>query len=208
MGLIVADMHAHGHLHHIRTKWPLFGRLAFHGALVAIALVTQWVPILRNNINYGMSIINVQDHPELTFCDSIFAICLLMIVETSGFAQRILGNIVMRNFGKLTAGIYLLSPSLVFTIIPTLAISLHSNGSAASRTLGVSWLVLFAMATLFGGLFHLLVELPSKLIGEVVVEFLEGSGVRGARQMGRDGKLVKRHVGGGALLGKARPVLA
>ena len=208
-GLVLADMHAHGHLHRIRTKWPFYQRALLHVVLIATALVTQWVPIIRNNVNFGLSVINVQDHPELTFCDSIFAISLLICIETSGFAQRILGNVVMRNLGKLSAGMYLLAPSLVFTIIPTLAISLNNNGSSSANVLGVSWLVLFGAGVMFAAIFHVVVELPSKLAGEVVTELLEGADGTGGRRrvmLSKDGKLLKRNVGGGAA--KARPVLA
>ena len=205
-------MHAHGHLHRIRTKWPFYQRALLHVVLIAATLVTQWVPVVRDNINRGLAFINVQDHPELTFSDSIFAISLLVCIETSGLAQRILGNVVMRNLGKLAAGMYLLAPSLVFTIVPTLAISLNNGGSSSANVLGVSWLVLFGAGVMFAALFHVLVELPSKLAGEVVTELLEGADGTGTRRrqlLSKDGKLLKRNVGGGANLGgKARPVLA
>merc|ERR1711939_863782 len=108
IGVVFADMHAHGHLHYIRTRWPAFLRIAAQAAAIGIALVTQWVPVLRDNINYGMSVINVQNHPELTFCDAIFATCWIFVIETSGIAQLVFGNVVMRHLGKLAAGIYLL----------------------------------------------------------------------------------------------------
>lgn len=202
--MVIADMHAHGHLHTIRTKWPTAGRLALHASLITIALVTQWVPIVRDNINMGLAIVNVQNHPELTFCDSIFAVCFLFCIETSGVAQLILGNVVMRNLGKLAAGMYLLAPAIVFAIVPPLAISLNSNGSSTSATLGISWVVLFGCGVGFAVLFHFLVELPSKWIGEVVAEVVEKVDTSDPNTKSKGGKLLKKNVGGGA----AKPVLA
>lgn len=196
-------MHAHGHLHRIRTKWPMYQRVALQAILIIVALVFQWVPVIRDNVNYGMSVINVQDHPELTFCDAIFCVCWLFVIETSGVAQVVFGNVVFRNLGKLSAGVYLLAPAITFTIVPNLALSMHNNGSSASSVLGLSWLVLFVVACACAIAFHFAVELPSKVMGEVVAELLEGA----------DGstKLIKRNVGGGAKLAKAnsgqRPVL-
>ncbi|KAM0755808.1 hypothetical protein T439DRAFT_282416 [Meredithblackwellia eburnea MCA 4105] len=203
IGLAIADMHAHGHLHRIRTKWPMYQRLTLHLVLIAVALVTQWVPVVRDNINKGMAVINVQNHPELTFCDAIFASCWLFTIETSGLAQTVFGNVVMRNLGKLAAGLYLFAPIFTYTIIPDLALRLHDGGSKASSVLGVSWVVLFLAAFGVAILFHVVVELPSKLLGEVVAELLESAdGSTRFTRKSKEGnnKLVKRHVGGGAKL--------
>ncbi|KAL8286230.1 hypothetical protein RQP46_004718 [Phenoliferia psychrophenolica] len=208
IGLAIADMHAHGHLHTIRTKWPAYQRLSLHAVLIAVALVTQWVPVVRDNINKGLAVINVQDHPELTFCDAIFASCWLLAIETSGIAQTILGNVVMRTLGKLSAGLFLLAPAITFTLVPNIALNLHNNGSSASSVLGVSWVVLFFVALACSVLFHFAVELPSKWAGEVVAEILEGNFARAPGSgilRSADGKLLKRNVGGGAKL--AKPVL-
>lgn len=206
-------MHAHGHLHRIRTKWPAYQRLGLHAALIAVALVTQWVPVIRDNINSGMAFINVQDHPELTFCDSIFAFSWLLAIETSGVAQTILGNVVMRNFGKLAAGMYLLAPAITYTIVPDLALSLSNNGSSASSILGITWVVLFLVTFALAIPFHFFVELPSKMMGEVFAEILEGGSGNTRQRMRKsvDGKLLKRHPGGAANLGKTtsaqKPIL-
>lgn len=167
----------------------------------------QWVPVIRDNINSGMATINVQNHPELTFCSSIFAFGWLFAIETSGLAQNILGNIVMRTLGKFAAGIYLLAPAITFTIVPDVALSLHNNGSSASTVLGVSWLVLFIIVVALAIPFHFFVELPSKMLGEVVVEILETTGVdksehghSGSEKGGAGAKLLKKNPGGGAKL--------
>lgn len=206
MGLALADMHAHGHLHRVRTKWPMYQRLTLHFSLIALACCTQFIPVVRNNINYGMSVINVQDHPELTFSDSIFAVCWLICIETSGIAQNVFGNIVMRNLGKFSAGMFLLAPAVTFTIVPDLALQLHNNKSSASTILGLSWVVLFFTTFVGAIVFHFLVELPSKMIGEVVAEILEMK-ERGVIPRRADGtKLLKKSSGAANL--KQRPVLA
>lgn len=197
MGLVIADMHAHGHLHRIRTKWPMYRRVGLHAVLIVIACVTQFVPVVRDNINKGLAVINVQNHPELTICDSIFAVCWLFCIETSGFAQTVFGNVVMRSLGKLAPGLVLLAPAITFTIVPNLALSMHNNGSSASSVLGLSWLVLFLVGIACAIAFHFVVELPSKLLGELISEALEGG--QGAFRVKRssDGKITKR-LGGGA----------
>lgn len=204
LGLVLADMHAHGHLHRIRAKWSAFQRLSLHLVLIVVACVFQFVPVLRDNVNKGMAVINVQDHPELTFCDAIFAFGWLFAIETSGLAQNILGNIVMRTLGKFSAGLFLLAPAITFTIVPDVALSLHNGGSSASTVLGVSWMVLFIVTLALAIAFHFVVELPSKMLGEVVVEILETSDQswRTAGAGVKDGKLLKRNPGGGAKLAK------
>lgn len=203
-------MHAHGHLHRIRTKWPAWQRLSLHAVLIVVALVFQWVPILRDRVNSGMAVINVQSHPELTFCDAVFVACWLLAIETSGLAQNILGNIVMRTLGKFSAGLYLLAPAIVFTIVPDVALSMHNSGSSASSVLGVSWLVLFVITLALAILFHFVVELPSKMMGEVVVELLEHADGEGGWFGGKavaGGKLLKK-VPGGAVKPAPAPLTA
>lgn len=197
LGLVIADMHAHGHLHTIRTKWALWQRLSLHAVLIAIALVFQWVPVLRDNVNSGMATINVTDHPELTFCDALFAVCWLFCIETSGLAQNILGNVVMRSLGKLAPGMVLLAPAITFTIVPDIALNMHNNGSSAQAVLGTCWIAMFAITVALAIAFHFFVELPSKMMGEVFAELMENW----------DGKTrfeqaVARRAGGGAKLTK------
>ncbi|GAA5862322.1 hypothetical protein JCM5296_005942 [Sporobolomyces johnsonii] len=200
LGLVISDMHAHGHLHTIRTKWPMWLRLSLHAVLIAIALVFQWVPVIRDNVNYGLSVINVTGHPEITFCDSIFVACWLFCIETSGFAQNVLGNIVMRTLGKLAPGMYLLAPAITYTVVPNIALSMHNNGSSASAVLGSCWIAMFAIVIALSIAFHFIVELPSKMVGEVIVELLENwNDESWIRKDG--GKLIKK-AGGGAKLAK------
>ncbi|GAA5932242.1 hypothetical protein JCM3775_001170 [Rhodotorula graminis] len=195
LGLVIADMHAHGHLHRIRTKWATWKRLTLHAVLIAVALVTQWVPVLRDNINSGLHTINVTDHPEITFCDALFAACWLLCIETSGVAQTVFGNVVMRSLGKLAPGMVLLAPAITFTIVPDIALSMSNNGSSASAILGTTWVALFGIVFALSIAFHFVVELPSKMIGEVFVEALEnwdGEGWFGRRRAAKAGaKLTK-----------------
>lgn len=173
LGVVIADMHAHGHLHTIRTKWPLWARLTLHAVLIAIALVFQWVPTLRDNVNSGLATINITDHPELTFCDALFAVCWLFCIETSGLAQNIFGNVVMRNLGKLAPGMVLLAPAITFTAVPDIALHMSNNGASAQAVLGTCWIAMFAIVVALSVVFHFLVELPSKMIGEVFAELME-----------------------------------
>jgi len=159
-------------------KMPMASRIGLRLGFLVLALVTQWVPVIRDNLNTGMAKINVQSHAEITFADWIFATMVLFIVETSEIAQMILSNIVFRVLGKLSAGIYLLAPAFVFTIVPTVALRLHDTQTyQASGVLGISWCLL--VGANFGAaiLFYLFVECPSKLIGEVVVNTIEKLGV-------------------------------
>ncbi|WAQ85581.1 hypothetical protein PtA15_6A209 [Puccinia triticina] len=99
-------------------------------------------------------------------------------VPTSEIGQLILSNIVFRVLGKLSAGIYLLAPAIVFTIVPTMALRLHdAQTSSAAGVLGISWCLLVAACFGFAIPFYLLVECPSKLLGELVVNNIEKLGV-------------------------------
>ncbi|GAA5995213.1 uncharacterized protein JCM10292_004602 [Rhodotorula paludigena] len=200
LGLVIADMHAHGHLHRIRTKWPAWKRLSLHAVLIVVALVFQWVPPLRDHVNDGLQTINVTDHPELTFCDALFAFCWLLCIETSGVAQTVFGNVVMRTLGKLAPGIVLLAPAITFTIVPDIALSMHNNGSSASSVLGTTWVALFGIVVALAIAFHFVVELPSKMMGEVIVELFENWDGDGFFR--KKVKSVARKEGGGAKLTK------
>jgi peptidoglycan/LPS O-acetylase OafA/YrhL len=141
-----------------------------------------------------MAVINVQNHPELTFCDSIFAFCVLFCLETSGAAQWALGNVVMRWLGKLSAGMYVLAPSIVYAIIPPVAATLNANGTSLSNTLLISWLILFGSGLAFAIVFHFFVELPSKLMGELFCDAIESMETREeSRIKSVGGKLIKRN---------------
>ncbi|KAA1101873.1 hypothetical protein PGT21_031900 [Puccinia graminis f. sp. tritici] len=176
-GLLIADMAAHGQIAKLR-KMPMMSRIGMRLGLLVLALATQWVPIIRDNLNMGMAKINVQSHGELTFADWIFVTVILFIVETSEVAQMILSNVVFRLLGKLSAGIYLLAPAIVFTIVPTMALRLHDTQTyQAAGVLGISWCLLVGACFGSAVLFYLVVECPSKLLGEVVVNSIEKLGV-------------------------------
>lgn len=172
IGLAFSDLAAHGHFARVR-KWPFVRTMAIHIILLGIALAFQFVNPLRDNVNYGLSVINVSNHDEIQICDVIFVTCIVLIFETSKIAQMIFGNIVMRMLGKLAPGMYLLSSPITYTIVPSLAVSLSNNGTSGSGILGVTWVVCFAVSVVAAIPFHFLVELPSKLAGEYVIEFLQ-----------------------------------
>jgi hypothetical protein len=161
----MADLAAHDQFARIRS-WHIAKRMVLQWALVALALVTQWVPVIRDNVNYGLSVINVEDHPDIAFCDSIFVFCLVFLVETSTILQKGFGNVVIRNLGKLAPGIYLLAPSILYTIIPDVALSMHGSGLTSHSVLGVSWLVLFILCHALAVVFYILIEIPSHIAAE------------------------------------------
>ncbi|GAA6063631.1 hypothetical protein JCM10212_000132 [Sporobolomyces blumeae] len=196
LGLVIADMHAHGHLHTIRTKWPAYLRISLHAFLIVIALVFQWVPVIRDNVNSGLATINVSGHPEITFCDALFVACWLFCIETSGLAQSVFGNVVGRTLGKLAPGMYLLAPAITYTIVPDIALRMDNNGASASSILGTTWVALFGIVVALSIAFHFIVELPSKMIGEVVCEMLENWDGQGSIRS-KAGKLTK-NAGGAA----------
>ncbi|KAI8457063.1 hypothetical protein BY996DRAFT_4578843 [Phakopsora pachyrhizi] len=176
-GLFIADMAAHGQTAKLR-KMPIAMKLAFRIGLLTIALCTQWIGVVRSNLNSVMATINVQSHKEIAFADWVFVTVILLIVETSEVAQLILSNIVFRVLSKMTAGLYLLAPAIVFTIVPSVALKLHdSQVYQASGVLGLSWLILIGVAMAGSIAFYLFIECPSKLIGELLVDWVEKLGV-------------------------------
>lgn len=150
--------------------------LALQIVLLAFALCFQFINPVRNHLNSAFATINVLNHSELTFCDMIFATCFMLVFETSALLQIVFGNIVMRLLGKLAPGMYLFAPAIVYTVVPSLGISLRSNGTTGSGVLGVTWIVTFAICVLLAIPFHFLVELPSKLAGEYFADFTESWG--------------------------------
>jgi len=96
----------------------------------------------------------------------------------------------MRTLGKLAPGMYLLAPAITYTIVPDIALNMSNNGASASSVLGSTWIAMFAIVVALSIAFHFLVELPSKMIGEVICEMFENwdgeGGIRSKR-----GKLQK-----------------
>ncbi|POW16320.1 hypothetical protein PSTT_01527 [Puccinia striiformis] len=161
-GLLIADMAAHGQIAKLR-KMSMIGRIGLRIGLLGLALATQWVPIVRDNLNTGMAKINVQSHGELTFADWIFA----------------------TNLGKTISRYLSIIPSnsIYISTNDGLKITRCSNLSSFG-SLGISWCLL--MGASFGSaiLFYLFIECPSKLLGEIVVNNIE--------KMGVDPELAKR----------------
>jgi hypothetical protein len=175
IGVIIADMVVHDQFKRVQ-KWPFLLRLAVQLALVAIAAVTQFIGPIRSGLNSGMNTVNVTHHTQITFADVIFVTCFLVVVESSTICQFVFGNVVMRMLGKLSAGLFLLAPAITFTVVPDLALSMHRSNSSSSAILGVSWAVLFLACFGLAIVFHLAVEIPSKLAGEYFAEFVSNWG--------------------------------
>lgn len=170
VGLVITDLSVHGHFTKIQN-WSLIQRSILQFSLLGFGLTIQWIPIIRDSVNKAFAVLNVQDHPELKFVDSIFVVIFLLLIEISPWAQNVLNFSWFVKGGKLSAGIYLLAPSIVFGLIPHLALAMHDQHYSGSTILGVSWLVLFVTASLGGGIFWGLVQVPSKWVRE---KFREG----------------------------------
>ncbi|GAA95226.1 uncharacterized protein L969DRAFT_92511 [Mixia osmundae IAM 14324] len=175
IGLVFADMAAHGQFQKVK-KWPMSRRLAVQGALIAVALIFQWVSVIRDNLNSAFATINVQNHVEITICDALFATCFLFALETSTLAQRLMGNVVLRNLGRLAPGLYLFAAPLTYTLVPSIAKSMAGAGSSASAITGVTWMALFGVALAISIPFYFFIELPSVLAGELFANLLESWG--------------------------------
>jgi len=171
VGLTLTDIAIHGHFARMK-KWPFMRLLAMQIVLIAIACALMFINIVRDNINKGMAVINVGDHDEIHFVDLIFVTCFFLVFETSSILQVIFGNIVMRWLGKLAPGMYLICPAIVFTLVPTLGVSLSNNGLSGSGILGTTWVVTFAISIVAAIVFYFAVEVPSKKAGEVFANFV------------------------------------
>lgn len=163
-------MAAHGQFARIH-KFPFLVKLALTIAIIAFGCAIEFIGPIRTNLNSALATVNVTDHTEIQFADIIFVACFLLAVEISQPLQWILGNVVMRLLGKLSAGLVLLAPSITFTVVPDLALSMSRSGSNGSAILGVTWVVLFLACFGLAIVFHFLVELPSKLAGEYFADF-------------------------------------
>lgn len=181
IGLVFTDIAVHGHFARMR-KWPFMRIFAIQLLLIAAACALMFINIVRDNINKGMSIINVGDHAELQFVDLIFVTCFFFVFETSNILQIIFGNVVMRWLGKLAPGMYLICPAIVYTLVPTLGVSLSNNGLSGSGILGTTWVVTFAISIVAAIAFFFIVEVPSRMAGEAFANFITNWG-RSADEM-------------------------
>lgn len=175
IGLTLTDIAVHGHFARMK-KWPFMRILALQLLLIAAACAVMFINIVRDNVNKGMSIINVGDHGEIQFVDLFFVTCFFLVFETSPILQLVFGNIVMRWLGKLAPGMYLICPAIVYTLVPTLGVSLSNNGLSGSGILGTTWVVTFAISIVAAIAFYFIVEVPSKLAGEAFANFVTNFG--------------------------------
>lgn len=195
-GLFIADMAAHGQTARLRKlSVPL--RIAIRIALLVVAAITQFIPVVRNNLNSALATVNVQAHTDITFSDWIFVTIVLFIVETSDVAQRVFSFGIFKFLGQLSAGIFLLAPAVVFTIVPDVALSLHNSQTYSAPTvLALSWALLLGVCFVGSIAFHLVVECPSKLFGEVMCDLFEKLGAD-KEQMKKDAEDLKALTTGG-----------
>ena len=175
VGLVLTDISVHGHFSRMK-KWPFMRILALQILLIAVACALMFINIVRDNLNRGLATINIGDHDEIQFTDLIFVTCFFLVFETSSILQVVFGNIVMRWLGRLAPGMYLICPAIVYTLVPTLGVSLSNNGLSGSGILGTTWVVTFAISIVAAIVFYFAVELPSKKAGEMFANFVKDWG--------------------------------
>ncbi|KAJ3165200.1 hypothetical protein HDU88_004283 [Geranomyces variabilis] len=166
LGYIIHDLSVHGHLRRPRSNVVA---IALQIACLAIAALVVWINPLRDGLRRGfrnIQIDQISHNDMISFPDTVSVFFFLMFFELSPRTQRFMSKTLFKHIGRLAAGVFVLHPIYLYTVIPRLALTLHGTGAAAVA--GVCWLVLFVLSLASALVFFQLVEKPSVLLGRLV----------------------------------------
>ncbi|KAJ3147909.1 hypothetical protein HDU86_007654, partial [Geranomyces michiganensis] len=199
LGYIIHDLAVHGHLRRPRNKVVA---IALQIACLAIAALVVWIGPLRDALRRGLRNIQIDQiahNDMISFPDTVSVFFLLVFFELSPRTQRFMSKPLFRHIGHLAAGVYVLHPIYLYTVIPRLALKLQDM--PAATVAGVCWLVLFVLSLASAVVFFQFVEKPSVLLGRLVWRILvkqqradaaaAGTAARGALLAGGDDAAVK-----------------
>ncbi|KAI8822985.1 uncharacterized protein EV422DRAFT_494507 [Fimicolochytrium jonesii] len=162
LGYVICDMKAHGHFHRPRNS---FVAIALQILSLVLAFGIKWVLPLRDFLNntFAHLQIDIASNNLVHFADTLSVFFLLTFFELAPTVQSILSFRIFKHIGHLAAGIYLLHPLYLYTVIPQIAG--HLRSSNFSRIVGICWLALVVLSTVTAFFFYQLIEKQSVAAG-------------------------------------------
>ncbi|EJU03617.1 hypothetical protein DACRYDRAFT_99215 [Dacryopinax primogenitus] len=158
LGYVIYDMSTM-FLPRIR-RMPLVQRLLVQATLLALIIIFEFITPTRNAIDMGMAAWNVRNVTQIQFGDTMFVTLALLWVEITPWAQIVLGNFLVRYLFILTPGMYLLTPALSYTLVPSV-MSHFAHPFTNAGALFAAWAVLLITVILLSLVFYFLVVYPS-----------------------------------------------
>ncbi|KAJ3003866.1 hypothetical protein HKX48_001525, partial [Thoreauomyces humboldtii] len=177
LGYILADMRVHGHLVRPRSR---IVAIACQIVAIVLAVGIVWVTPVRTaldsvgthlQITY-IDVVDNQSHSlgnanRISLANSLSCFFLMMFFElTSEITSHGVLSRAGKHIGHLSAGIVVLHPTYLYTVVPSLGLSLSRNGASFSSIVGLSWLALVALVIPSAFFFYHLVERQSVLLGD------------------------------------------
>ncbi|KZT51943.1 hypothetical protein CALCODRAFT_487531 [Calocera cornea HHB12733] len=141
-------------------RMPLVQRMLVQALLLGLIIVFEFVTPTRNAIDTGMAAWNVRNVTEIQFGDTVFVTLTLLWVEITPWAQLVLGNFLVRYLFILTPGMYLLTPSLVYTLVPSV-MSHFAHPFTNAGALFAAWAALLVTVVSLSVVFYFLVVYPT-----------------------------------------------
>ncbi|KAJ3185400.1 hypothetical protein HDU87_000019 [Geranomyces variabilis] len=170
LGYIIHDLSVHGHLGRPRSTLVA---IVLQISCLAIAALVVWIGPLRDGLRRGFRNIQIDQiahNDMISFPDTVSVFFFLMFFELSPRTQQFMSKTLFKHLGRLAAGVFVLHPIFLYTVIPRLAVTFHGTGAAAVA--GVCWIVLFVLSLAAALVFFQLVEKPSVLLGRLVWSLL------------------------------------
>ncbi|KZP01627.1 hypothetical protein CALVIDRAFT_559430 [Calocera viscosa TUFC12733] len=169
LGYVIYDMSTM-FLPRIR-RMPLVQRMLIQGLLLGLIIMFEFVTPTRTAIDAGMAAWNVRNVTQIQFGDTMFVTLTLLWVEITPWAQLVLGNFLVRYLFILTPGMYLLTPSLVYTLVPS-TMSHFAHPFTNAGALFAAWAALLVTVSALSVVFYFLVIYPTAWASGWLCSFL------------------------------------
>ncbi|KAJ3017038.1 hypothetical protein HKX48_003753 [Thoreauomyces humboldtii] len=170
LGYMLHDLSVHAHLRRPRSN---ILAIALQIVSISLAFILVWVRPIRNGIDTAGRALQIEEgagNELISAANSFSVFFLLLFLELSPGVSKFLGRNVFKHLGHLAAGVYLLHPAFLYTLIPRLALS--RRGEPLSQIVGICWVALAALSLLSAFFFYQLVERQSVLLGMYAWRYL------------------------------------
>ncbi|EST07084.1 hypothetical protein PSEUBRA_003541 [Kalmanozyma brasiliensis GHG001] len=184
LGLMVAELDVSGQFARVRrspiAKWGL------QILCTVLFLVFLLVPQVRNPVNSGLAHLQVlrptnrdgaNIYDVIRFTDVLCSTLLLVLLELSPMAQRVLSVAPLSMMGRqLAAALVAIHAMVLWSIMPKVfpMTAASSVTSGAATNLAGIWALTLIISLALSTVFRVVVEIPSELLGRATLIFFYG----------------------------------
>ncbi|CBQ72523.1 conserved hypothetical protein [Sporisorium reilianum SRZ2] len=184
LGLMVAELDVSGYFARVRMSrgWSW----AVQGGCAVLLLLFLLVPQIRDPVNEGLSHLQVirptnrngaNIYAVIKFTDVICATLLLVLLEVSRVAQRVLSIAPLSMMGQqIGAAIVAVHAIVLWSIMPKIfpmAADSSVTSGAATNLAGI-WALTLIITLALSTVFRVAIEIPSELLGRATLIFFYG----------------------------------